>query len=220
LISVTSREARAAEETEAFLRAWLLQKLSVYPNTDAIRQAARMGKFCYLGNQGRNALIDELRKRSSSEDVLLQRSKIVQFDPETEDDGPVGPDNLVAMDRRQGVASAIGRKPGLEPLALHQKLQALPDGVAESLGESSFALLCTVCELFPDRLAGGEVTRAIAKSRGVSEQTARKLHRTLTSTLRMMKCQPLIQGLIEIISCVGDPTLLGTTSGEPQRQSG
>jgi len=217
---LTELGMRSSEETEAFLRAWLIEKLC---RTGDAHEAARTGKFRYLGNQGRNALIDEIRKRTRSEDVLLRTATIVPFEPSIDDDDDdyhFWPDNLLGTDRRQGMASTIGKKPALEPLALQELLRESQDQLTMLLGKPLFSLLSTICGLFPDNLAAGEVTRAIAKSNGVSEQTARKLHHKLAASLRMVKDHASIRALAGIISSSGDPILLSTSSWEPLCQSG
>jgi hypothetical protein len=226
------------EASRRFLEGWLVERLFRYHGVDAdtIRQAARKGEFRYLGKQGRCALIDEIRRRSRSEDALDRHStederwlglppKVVHIDAASDDDDggrSIALENSLALDPDQGLGSAIGRKPALEPSVVRDKLRSLPGEVRDLLGERLFSVLSIICDLFPDNLARkGDVSAAISAASGVSTQTARHLHRELTQTLGMAKENSAVRDLFRFIGGAGAPTvLLRSCTWIPQNQAG
>lgn len=217
---LTERGLTWFDATHEFLEAWLVDQLLPYCNAGNVYEAAQQGKFRYLGKRGRNAIIDELRRRARSKDPLDRT--VVRLDVEI-DDAEKGKSfswhDLLGVDYQQEVVCPIGTKPSLERSALRQKLGKCRSEIVKKLGEPLFEVLSTVCGLFPDHLSLGDVTRAIAKSRAVSEQTARKLHHALANKLGSLKGDPLVRGLVEIIRSVGDPIPLSTDTWDPLSQS-
>ena len=193
------------EATHCFIRFWLLQKLLPYRHGGDAFEAADRGEFRYLGSQGRSALIDEIRKRTHSKDALDQR--VVSMDePCCDDDGDeVDPRELWGTNSFDGPVCPIGRRPSLEPSVLKNVVAQGRDEIAETLGDRSSSVLSTICDLFPDNVTPGNVTRAVAAQFDVSEQTARKFHRELASKLQDLTRSPVIRAIVELITTVGEP---------------
>lgn len=216
---LTERGFTSFEATREFLEAWLEDQLLPYCNSGNGCEAAKNGEFRYLAKRGRNALIDELRRRDRSQDALDRNVVRMDANIDTDEKGtPFTLHDLLGVDCQQEAACPIGTKPSFEPSALQQKLQQSRPEIAKTLGEQLFGVLLTICALFPDHLSFGDVTRGIAKARSVSEQTARKLHHALARKLRSLKGDPAVRGLVEIIRRVGDPIPLSRDTWDPQSQ--
>lgn len=200
-----------------FFEGWLLAKLLPYRTAGTFREAAQRGEFHNLGNQGRSALIDELLKRDR--DAL--RRKPTRMDQVIDTDAKgydVTLGDLISPSQGQKVACLLGKKPNLELSDLRLELERGRREFINKLGEPLFNVLSTVCDLFPDRLSLGDVTRAIAKARSVSEQTARKIHHELTSKLCSLRGEPVVRALVEKISRAGAPIFQATDVWNPMCQ--
>jgi hypothetical protein len=207
---LTERGRTWFEATHEFFEEWLLKKLLPYREARTFHMAAQRGEFAYLAKQSRNALIDELRRRARSVDPLCRN--VVRMDATIDSDDDNSWLDLLGVGSDQEGGCPIGTKPSLEPSALQRKLRERRAEISKSLGESLFDVLFDVCQLFPDQLSLGDVTRGIARARAVSDQTARKLHHALARKLSSLKGDPVVRELIELISNAGDPIRLSADS--------
>jgi hypothetical protein len=200
-----------------FFEGWLLEKLLPYFTAGTFREAAQRGRFRYLGNQGRCALIDELRKRNR--DALnrkpVRMDKVIDIAAKGY---AVTLHDLIGVGYEQNAVCLLGKKPCLEPSALRLELEHLRGELINKLGESLFGTLSSILALFPDQLSPGDITRQIAKSHGVSEPTARKIRHQLCAKLRGVKGDPVVCSLVRMIGHAGDPISLITDTWEPISQ--
>lgn len=209
---LSERGMTKAEAKDEFLRDWLLQELSPFQNEAMRCEAARDGQFRYLANRSRYALIDELRRRSRSEDAL-DRDPSRMDEPLENNEGEDGynlSDRLSVGDG-QTPACSIGKTPGLEPAVLLEMLEAFRDELTLKLGDRLFNALSAICRQYPDQLSRGDVTRGIAAANNVSQQSARKLHRDLESKLHDLRGDPILRRFFELLSKAGEfsPTVVG-----------
>jgi hypothetical protein len=208
------------EATRQFFELWLSEWLAPYLDLDedAINDAAEHGAFRYLGRHGRNALIDEIRKRTSSTDALDQHlteeewfagyaPKLISIDqPGADDDDPTL-ENEFALNEDAGYVSPLGCKPGIEADQLRRELDKSRDVFSQLLG-GLHGVLLTVCDLFPEELRKGTATKAIAAARHVSVQTGRKLLRKLRDKLAtaLKAGDPDVRGLFTLLQSSGGAT--------------
>jgi hypothetical protein len=223
-----------------FLELWLVESFAPYRDADAdtICAAAGRGEFRYLGKHARQALIDAIRRRYRSQDALDQRlsekewwaglrPRVVSLDAPLGEDDDFTLGDLLAIDASQDSTisaqpSALGRQPGLEPEELQH---AMRDGQQEfkRLLGPLHDVLTTVCGLFvasPDDLHTGDAARAVAATRGISIQVARRKLRQLAAILRraLIAGNPTVRALHRMLATPGRPTfwLNEGRSGRPQ----
>jgi hypothetical protein len=229
--------------TRRFLEVWLADKFAPYREADAdtICAAAERGEFKYLGNQAKSALIDEIRRRYSSQDALDQHvseeewwaghaPRVVSLDAPLDGDADFTLADLVATDPSQDnsaiskLPSAIGTHPGLEPEELQHAIREGGGEFKRLLGPLH-DVLTTVCGLFvasPDDLRTGDAARAVAAARGITVQTARRKLGQLAITLRraLHAGNSTVRHLYQMLTTPGLPTfwISGSRSGRPQAE--
>jgi hypothetical protein len=240
---LTEPESTLQTATRRFFTRWLVEKFAPHHDADAetICEAGERGEFKYLGNQAKSALIDELRRRYTSQDALDQHlseeewwsgqpAKVVSLDAPLDDDGDFTLEDLVATDPSQDnsavskLPSAIGRNPGLEPEALQRAIRAGQPEFKRLLGPLH-DVLTTVCGLFvasPDDLRTGDAARAVAAARGITVHTARRKLQQLAITLRraLHAGNSTVRDLYQMLTTPGQPTfwINGSRSGRPQAE--
>jgi hypothetical protein len=230
--------------TRLFLELWLAARLAPYYNADAdtIWAAAERGEFRYLGRQAKNALIDEIRRRTRSEDALDQRLtpdeyfaghplKVVSLDapigpPLDEDEDDLTLENFLAIHPSQDnpgvskVPSALGTQPGLEPAVLLREIRDGEPAFKRLLGPLHNVLLA-VCNLFAtdaDDLTKGDPAGAVAATWKIAVPTARRKLRQLAAIFNqaVRAGNPDVRGLYRTIATAGRPTCWVT--GKPEAE--
>lgn len=196
------------EAKHNFFEVWFLQKLMLYQTAGTYWEAAGRGEFRNLGNQARCALIDEIRKRSK--DAHMRNPvRLDGAEEEDKDESAVKLQDIIGAPFFDGFVCPVGNKPCVEPSFLRSKLQEWRQHLTNQIGGPLFEVLVTICDLFPDHLSKGDVTRAIARARAVSEPTARKIHHELTTVLNSFKGDPVLRALVEMLNESGDKIPVG-----------
>jgi hypothetical protein len=229
--------------TRRFLEVWLAEKFAPYREADAdtICAAGEGGEFRYLGRQAKHALIDEIRRRTASQDALDQHlseeewwagrpPRVVGLDAPLDGGGDFTLESLLATDPSQDnsavskLPSAIGTHPGLEPEELQHAIREGQPEFKRLLGPLH-DVLTTVCGLFvasPDDLRTGDAARAVAAARGITVQTARRKLGQLAITLRraLHAGNSTVRSLYQMLTTPGRPTfwINGSRSGRPQAE--
>jgi hypothetical protein len=231
------------QATRRFLELWLAEKFAPYRDADAdtIRAAADRGEFQHLGRQATFAIVDEIRRRTASQDALDQHltdaewwaghpPKIISTNaplgpPLDDDEDDVTLEDFLAVDHGQDiptskVPSALGIQPGLEPAVLQREILASEPEFKRLLGPLHWVLQ-TVCDLYVEcygdagegELSAGDPARAVAAARRVTIQTARKKIREMADIFRqaIRAGNPDVRGLFRTLATPGGPTFWITT---------
>lgn len=168
---------RILDCTREFIQEFVLDYFRPYDGLDVIEilEAALNEKFRFIGHRSQGRMIDEIRRRTAAKNVEPEREPLENFD--------------LLPSQTAGKVENLPNGGRDERRAYLSFLEPRKEKLTERLGETSYEVLLSHLDVFPEAYEGNDqslesaITEAIQKRRQVSPQQARTDKRRFRETV-------------------------------------